>query len=123
MRLMESKSHVKHTAIICSFITIKPTQGIKFFIFKACLLCLASISTNSGVENIYLLCAGNIPDADAWAATCWEATRAAEVKPSGKKTQGFHDVKSTEPVAVIRAFLTVHVKCFTWLGQTANHPV
>lgn len=28
-----------------------------------------------------LLCAGNIPDAEAWAATCWEATRAAEVNP------------------------------------------
>lgn len=35
--------------------------------------------------GIYLLCAGNIPDADAWAATCWEATRAAEVKPNGEK--------------------------------------
>lgn len=43
------------------------------------------------IEALYLLCAGNIPDADAWAATCWEATRAAEVKPNGEKMQGFCD--------------------------------
>lgn len=30
-------------------------------------------------------------------------------------------VRGTKPVAVICPFLDVHVKCFTWLGQTTYH--
>lgn len=111
---VKSLSHVKHTSVINTFIKCyKSTANQGFHLTNPI---FASSQQIPSVEGIYLLCAGNIPDADAWAATCWEATRAAEVKPNeGKKhrvAMARGKIKSRhrpngEPAAAICPFLNM----------------
>lgn len=93
MRVWENKPHGKQQGQKkgTHYNNIKPPGEPSFWSKKPILNSLPPVRLSlcrkqiRNVQDIYLLCAGNIPDADAWAATCCEATRAAEVKPNGEK--------------------------------------